>query len=128
MTILDTAHVIGRRLAALREESGFTQEDIQKLTGINRTTYSKNESGKAAPSLTNLRIFAKIYGVSLDYLCNIDSRSGMTLYDSGTKETKEEKMLVSYYRLLSDDDKKKLMELLQNEAGENISEMLGSDK
>ena len=125
---MDTAHIIGRRLAALREESGFTQEDIQKLTGINRTTYSKNESGKAAPSLTNLRIFAKIYGVSLDYLCDIDSRKGVTLYDSGNKETKEEKMLISYYRLLKDDDKEKLMKLLESEAAENISEMLNSDK
>lgn len=125
---MDTAHIIGRRLAALREESGFTQEDIQKLTGINRTTYSKNESGKAAPSLTNLRIFAKIYGVSLDYLCDIESRKGMTLYDSGSRETKEEKMLISYYRLLSDDDKKKLIELLENEAADSIKEMLSSEK
>lgn len=125
---MDTAHIIGRRLAALREESGFTQEDIQKLTGINRTTYSKNESGKAAPSLTNLRIFAKIYGVSLDYLCDIENRKGMTLYDSGSKETKEEKMLVSYFRLLSDEDKKKLIKLLENEASDSIKEMLGSEK
>ncbi len=111
-----TAQIIGRRLAALRDENGFTQEDIQKLTGINRTTYSKNESGKAAPSLTNLRLFAKIYGVSLDYLCNIESRRVNVLYDYGNRVTKEEKMLISYFRLLSDSKKKEILNVIEKEA------------
>lgn len=117
----DVAKIIGKKLAALRSENGFTQEDIQKLTGINRTTYSKNESGKAAPSLSNLHIFAKMYGVSLDYLCDVENRSGVMLYDSGKSMTKEEKMLVSYYRLLSDEQRKKLLEKLEKEAAEAVS-------
>lgn len=117
----DVAIIIGKRLALLRAENGFTQEEIQKLTGINRTTYSKNESGKAAPSLSNLHIFAKLYGVSLDYLCDVEDRSRVTLYDSGKTMTKEEKMLVSYYRLLSDDQRKELLEKLENEAAKAVS-------
>lgn len=117
----DVAKIIGKRLAALREESGFTQEEIQKLTGINRTTYSKNESGKAAPSLANLHTFARMYGVSLDYLCDIDNRAKVTLYDSGKNMTKEEKMLVSYYRLLDDENRKKLLEMIEKEAAKAVS-------
>lgn len=117
---MNTAKIIGRRLSALREENGFTQEDIQKLTGINRTTYSKNESGKATPSLSNLHIFAKLYGVSLDYLCDIENRATHTLYDFGKNATKEEKMLVSYYRLLSDADKEEIIEIIKDKADNNI--------
>ena len=116
------AQIIGRRLYALREENGFTQEDIQKLTGINRTTYSKNESGKAAPSLANLRIFAKIYGVSLDFLCDIDNRSKVSLYDAGKNMTKEEKMLVSYFRLLDEENRRILLEKLEKEATNSVYE------
>ena len=117
----DVAQIIGKRLAVLRDESGFTQEEIQKLTGINRTTYSKNESGKAAPSLANLRIFSKLYGVSLDFLCDIDDRNKVTLYDSSKNMTKEEKMLVSYYRLMDEDSRKELLEKLEKEAVETVS-------
>lgn len=117
----DVAKIIGKRLAYLRAESGFTQEDIQKLTGINRTTYSKNESGKAAPSLGNLHIFAKMYGVSLDYLCDNKDRLRVTLFDSGKNMTKEEKMLVSYYRLLSDEQRKKLLEKIEIEVADAVS-------
>lgn len=117
----DVAKIIGKRLALLREESGFTQEEIQKLTGINRTTYSKNESGKAAPSLANLHTFARMYGVSLDYLCNIDDRSKVTLYDSSKNMSKEEKMLVSYFRLLSEEQRKELLGKIQIEAAKAVS-------
>lgn len=117
--ILDIAHIIGRRLFALREESGFTQEDIQRLTGINRTTYSKNESGKAAPSLSNLHTFARIYGVSLDYLCDINDRSKLKLYDSGKSMTKEEKMLVSFFRLLSEEEQKEYLEKIEIKAAQS---------
>lgn len=116
----EIAKIIGRRLSSLRVESGFTQEEIQKLTGINRTTYSKNESGKAAPSLSNLHIFAKLYGVSLDYLCDIDPRS-TALFDSGKNMTKREKMLVSYFRLLSDEQKEVLLETIEKEAAKAVS-------
>lgn len=117
----DIAKIIGKRLSALRDESGFTQEDIQKLTKINRTTYSKNESGKAAPSLSNLHTFAKLYGVSLDYLCDLENRSNVALYDSAKNMTKDEKMLVAFYRLLDENQKEKLLERIEEEAAKAVS-------
>lgn len=114
----NSAMLIGIRLSMLREENGFTQEDVQRLTGINRSTYSKNESGKSVPSLTNLRKFAKIYGVSLDFLCGEDENSEtIVLNDSGRPPmTKEEKMLVSYYRLLDDETREEILKMMEEKA------------
>ena len=72
--------------------------------------------------MANLRVFAKIYGVSLDYLCDIDNRSKLTLYDSGKNMTKEEKMLVSYFRLLNEENRRFLLENLEKEATNSVDE------
>lgn len=60
------------RLRQLREEHNKTQKEIADFIGVNRTTYTKYETGDSEPSLNTLKALAGYYGVTLDYLVSMD--------------------------------------------------------
>lgn len=56
------------RLRELREEHGYTLDDIEEKTGINRGTYNNYESGKTEPKLETWEKLAEYFGVTPQYL------------------------------------------------------------
>jgi len=62
-----TFEEIGKRLKKARESSGFTQSDVEELTGINRVTISNIERGQKKIDSLLLKKFARLYGYSLMY-------------------------------------------------------------
>ena len=58
----------GLRIRQLRLKSGFTQEKIAEALGVDRSFYSRIESGKKGCSVDLLIQFSELYHVSLDYL------------------------------------------------------------
>lgn len=56
------------RLKFAREQTGFTQREVAKETGISQPIIAYLETGKREPSLENLGILAEFYGVSIDWL------------------------------------------------------------
>lgn len=60
-----------RRLRDLREDSDLTQDQLVKILGIHKTTYTNYEQGKREiPFALAIRL-AKLYNVSLDYIAEI---------------------------------------------------------
>ena len=59
---------LGNRLAALRKEKGYSQEDLAEKLGVSRQAVSKWENGEASPDTNNLIALADLYGISLDEL------------------------------------------------------------
>lgn len=57
-----------KRLKDLREDNDLTQDKISKLLKITRPQYSLYETGKRDIPVDLLRILAKFYNTSLDYL------------------------------------------------------------
>ena len=57
-----------KRVRVLR---GLTQLQVQMATGISQSTLSKYESGETLPMVDNLKILAKFYRTSADYLLDI---------------------------------------------------------
>ena len=69
--------ITGKRLKELRIERDLTMDMVintinewQNL-GLTRGNLSRWESGKNTPSLFNLKLLAKFYGVSIDYLAGL---------------------------------------------------------
>lgn len=62
------------RLKLAREQSGFTQREVAKETGISQPIIAYLETGKREPSIENLGILAEFYGVSTDWLLSITSK------------------------------------------------------
>lgn len=56
------------RLRVLREEKGITQAEIASALGVDRTTYTKYESGASIPDARMLEKLADFFEISVDYL------------------------------------------------------------
>jgi transcriptional regulator with XRE-family HTH domain len=56
------------KLKKAREDTGFTQKEVEKETKIYQTALSRYEKGLRQPDLETLAILADFYGVSVDWL------------------------------------------------------------
>ena len=61
------------RLQNLRKKNGYSQEELAEKIGISRQAVSKWERAEASPDTDNLILLARLYGVTLDELLNIES-------------------------------------------------------
>lgn len=59
------------RLKELRIERGFTQIQMQMLTGIDQSDYSKIENGKRYYTFEQCKRIAAALGTSMDYLAGL---------------------------------------------------------
>lgn len=62
------------KLKKARENTGFTQREVAKETGISHSTIANYETGRTEPDIENLGTLADFYGVSIDWL--IGTRGG----------------------------------------------------
>jgi len=58
---------IGKRLRAVRESTGFTQEQVAKYLGVKRENVSYIETGARPVSTLILRKLADLYGYKFSY-------------------------------------------------------------
>lgn len=59
------------RIKKARLNAGYTQKQIEEITGIKQSTIAKYETGKLEPDLEKLAILAEFYCVSIDWLLAI---------------------------------------------------------
>ena len=56
------------RLKELRLENNLTQVDISKLLNMSKMAVSHWEKGNSEPSIEQLKILARLFDVTIDYL------------------------------------------------------------
>lgn len=61
-------------LKKYRKISGFRQDDIAKVIGLDRSAYAYYESGKTEPSIENLKKIAKMLDVDMNVLLGFDKQ------------------------------------------------------
>lgn len=59
------------RIRALREDCDKTQAEIAKMLKVGQRTYCDYERGKIRIPVDSLIILAKLYNVSMDYICGV---------------------------------------------------------
>lgn len=59
------------RLKDLRKERGLTQIQMQMLTGIDQSDYSKIESGRRYYTFEQCKRIARVLNTSMDYLAGL---------------------------------------------------------
>ena len=64
------------RIRALREDNDMTQTKIAQLLKVGQKTYSDYELGKTRIPVDSLIILAKLYNVSMDYICGVSDIRG----------------------------------------------------
>lgn len=64
------------RIKKLREERGWTQDDVAKRLDVTRATIAHYETGRKTPREDTLKKLADIFNVSIDYLLgNTDEKT-----------------------------------------------------
>ncbi|MCD8026679.1 MAG: helix-turn-helix domain-containing protein [Clostridiales bacterium] len=102
---------IGQRLKKYRNACDLTQQQVADLLNINRTTYTKYETGVSEPSQDLLRKIVALFGTDFNAILGDEDTFEEDVYDSRLPMyalTNKEKELVASYRLLPADQKKSL--------------------
>ena len=92
---------IANRLAKLRKEKGYSQEELAEKLGLSRQAVSKWERAESSPDTDNLICLAKLYNVSLDELLRTEEDIESIKESVKEKEIKEKKdvKIYSYFYL-----------------------------
>lgn len=106
---------IGQKLKKYRIACGLTQEQVASLLNINRTTYTKYETGVSEPSHDILRQIVAIYKIDFNTIFVDDDLFERNVADSGVPIltlSEEEKKIVNIFRTLPRSKKKEFLETL----------------
>ena len=110
--------MLNERLRSLRLSMGLTQMQVAEALNIDRSTYTYYETGKTVPDVKTIIKLSKIFNVSYQLILddesvdfNINSSvKDRTLNLSEMSElTKQERLMIVAYRLLTADMKKKYL-------------------
>ena len=64
------------RIRTLREDHDQTQADIAALLNVGQRTYCDYELGKTRIPVDSLIMLARLYQVSMDYICGLSDEKG----------------------------------------------------
>lgn len=122
---------LSQKLKQLRENNGYTQQQVADALNIERSTYTYYETGKTTPDINTIAKLSKIFKVSYSELLeDEDSQKAEPLHDSDDdlyqyydsqnfkhiyELSKKEKTLISLYRVLSDESQKYVVDFLKKE-------------
>ena len=107
----------GENLRRCREACALSQQQVADALNINRTTYTKYETGDSDPALITLVRLAAIYNVSpMDLLPVIDEEEQQELADRAGADSpiyqlaKDERGLVAMYRAMTKEQKRQALD------------------
>ena len=126
---------LGELLKKIRKQYKMTQGDVAKLLGVSRSGYTYYENGRSTPSIETLKKLAVIYDTTIDDIVGMPTRktaqgkasaSSLLVAEGNTDPLmfmkKDEQALIMAFRLLSDDEKKKVSEMTLSLLGERKNE------
>jgi len=89
---------IAERIKYLREKSGMTQIQLAKRLHVSRNTVNSWEMSLSNPSSICLAELSKIFGVSTDYLLNLDDGIKLDITDLNEREQAMIMQLADYFK------------------------------
>ena len=104
----------GINLLNLRKKSGFTQQQLADMLGLNRTTYTKYETGVSEPSIQTLKKLAVLLDVDINSLL-LGKDSGPKMSEDVSpmfRMNEDESEFLSVFRTLTREEKLQVQEFL----------------
>ncbi|MDR2568953.1 MAG: helix-turn-helix domain-containing protein [Oscillospiraceae bacterium] len=71
--------VFSQRLKKARENTGFTQREVSRDTGISQPSIAQYETGAREPDIETMGRLAEFYGVSVDWLLGMGGKNNFDL-------------------------------------------------
>ncbi|MDD4077910.1 MAG: helix-turn-helix transcriptional regulator [Bacilli bacterium] len=72
------------KLKKARNDTGFTQREVARETGISQPNIARYETGVLEPNIETLGILADFYGVSVDWLLGTAGGKNNPLHNGKT--------------------------------------------
>lgn len=136
--------LLSQRLKELRKVNNYTQDYVAAVIGTTRQTYSHYETGRRKPSTETLYKLSGLYNISVDDLLHLSIELDRNVYYEapGPSKTSEdlsayleyfndprnqkkfqynsnlEKELLYYFQMISDHDKREIIEFTKIKAKE----------
>jgi transcriptional regulator with XRE-family HTH domain len=104
--------MFGKIFGELRQSENLTQNDIAKILNVAKSTIGMWEQGRRVPDDKMLIKISKYFEVTLDKLLGLEN-------DKQENLTADEKELIEFYKLCSDEIKEALLVLARNNALKN---------
>lgn len=112
------------RLIELRTSHGYSQKEVAEKIGIERSTYSKIESGKTKSVSNHVLVkLAEIYDVTTDFIMGINDSPDKTYYEIGQLGLSVEAARNLYSKKI---DTRVVNELLINENFRKLTRLIAS--
>lgn len=100
--------LFGARLREMRRANHMTQQTVADQLCIDRTTYSKYESGRVSPDHQGLMTLATLFDVTVDQLLGREDAASLA-HDPNEELSDQEKLLLQMFRQLSADEQNVLV-------------------
>lgn len=115
--------MLSQQLKTIRKANKYTQQTLADTLGIERSTYASYETGRNKPDITLLKRIADLFEVPIDVILEIDPQQECDFadmkreYQEKNKQiistvSDEEKEILGMFRLLSNENKEYLHNLL----------------
>ena len=108
--------MFGARLRDLRRQRKLTQQGVADRLQVDRTTYTKYETGRVSPDHQGLVRLAEVFGVSVDFLLGrVETEEPRVVNDENQPMmlTLQEKVLVQMFRQIPRDRQNELVATAQ---------------
>ena len=115
-----TDESFGQNLAFYRKIAGYTQQQIADMLNINRTTYTKYETGASEPSIEIMKKLSEILKVDINSLFNGEDENA-ALSDITDEEfvlTAEQRIMLRRYGSLNREDRIEIEKMIHKLSGE----------
>lgn len=90
--------MIADKIRMLRERGGMTQSELARRLGITRSSVNAWEMGLSIPSTQYVVELAGIFGVSTDYLLDVDATATIRIDGLSQKEVGILSELIAHFR------------------------------
>lgn len=105
------------KLTVLRQERGMNMTEFANLLGTSKQVIARYEKGENTPKITTVAHYAKVLGVSLQYLVNDEctdkygKQNGTT--PSPTYITEREKALLNLFRQIPENRQQLALDMIR---------------
>lgn len=110
-TAMDKDKSLGQRLKVLREQNGYSQQQVADYLHIIRQTYSHYENGRIIPPMKNIYALARFYDIDSKVLIGTESTNSITA--DKNELTSQETYLLYCFRKLDERDKRSITMLAE---------------
>lgn len=110
---------LGQNLVYYRKLSGLTQQQVAQMLNLNRTTYTKYETGASEPSIEILKQLAEILNVNVAQLLEDESEDfflkGNVSDVAAVNLNDEQAELLKLYEALGEQGKKNVIQYIREQ-------------